>query len=105
MKKNLIKLNLVLGLLILQTQGVLAIGFDEAEAKRLATSYTGPFTTFLLWAVPIICVIGCVAKYITWMGKDEDEKEQKPIGKSIKRYIFWAVIVESIASIMKVFGL
>ena len=105
MKKNILKITTILTLLVSNFTNVNAVGFDEAAAKSLAESYITPFTSFLLWAVPLVCVAGCIGKYITWMGKDDDEKEQKPIEKSIKKYVFWAVVVESIAAIMKVFGL
>lgn len=105
MKKSILKITTILTLVVSSFTNVHAVGFDENAAKALAESYITPFTSFLLWAVPLVCVAGCVAKYITWMGKDDDEKEQKPIAKSIKTYIFWAVIVESVAAIMKVFGL
>ncbi|MCI6272218.1 MAG: hypothetical protein MR601_04640 [Erysipelotrichaceae bacterium] len=106
MKKNILKITTIATLVVSSFfTDVKAVGFDEAAAKSLAESYITPFTSFLLWAVPLVCVVGCIGKYITWMGKDDDEKEQKPIAKSIKKYIFWAVVVESIAAIMKVFGL
>ena len=80
-------------------------GFNTGEAENLVKSFTDPLTTFLLWAVPIICVIACIARYVSWAAKDDDEQQQKPIWKSIKNYIFWAVIVESVSAIMKILGL
>lgn len=87
------------------TTPINAVGFNEAAAKDLITSFVTPLTSFLLWAVPVIAAAACLAAYLGWVGKDEDEKEQKPIAKQLKKIIFWAVVVESISAIFKIFGL
>ena len=106
MKRNILKITTVATLIVSSFfTDVKAVGFDEAAAKDLASSYIQPLTSFLLWAIPGVCVLGCLAKYVTWMGKDDDEKEQKPIEKSLKKYVFWAAVVFVIDIILKVFGL
>lgn len=84
---------------------VYAVGFDEAAAKALVEQFMTPLTSFLLWAVPIAAIAACLASYISWATKDDDEKEQKPVAKTIKKIIFWAIIAEMISAIFKVFGL
>lgn len=87
------------------TTPINAVGFNEAAAKDLITAFVTPLTSFLLWAVPVTAGAACLAAYLRWVGKDEDEKEQKPIAKQLKTIIFWAVVVESISAIFKIFGL
>lgn len=98
-------LNILKTKLIMNSPILYEIGFNTEEAKRLFNSIANPLTSFLLWATPFICIAACIWKYVAWAGKDEDEQEQRPIWKTIKKYIFWAIIIESLSAIMKIFGL
>ena len=102
MKKIILSIAIVIAAFVTPIN---AVGFNEAAAKDLITSFVTPLTSFLLWAVPVTAAAACLAAYLRWVGKDEDEKEQKPIAKQLKTIIFWAVVVESIRAIFKIFGL
>ena len=74
-------------LFALSATPVHAAGFNEGEAKSFIESFITPITG------------------IVWMLKDEEEKESKHWKKPIKGIIFAAVIAESIAVILKIFGI
>lgn len=105
--KNLKRIifNMFILMFTIAPMNVYAVGFDIDAAKSLVESFMTPLTSFLLWAVPIAAIAACLASYISWAAKDDDEKEQKPVAKTIKKIIFWAVIAEMISAIFKVFGL
>lgn len=79
--------------------------FDENAAKTFINGYLNPITNVLLVLVPAVTTAMCIYKYIKWAAMDEDEQQQKPIFKTIKNYIFWAVIIESLTVIFKIFGI
>ncbi len=79
--------------------------FDEGEAKSLAETFIKPFTSFLLWFVPLAALAASIWAYIKWTGKDEMEQEQKPWSKTVVKIITGAIVIEALSAIMKVFGL
>lgn len=81
------------------------VGFSDTEAREFVTAYTTPFINFLLWLVPIGATIAILVSVVIWFGKEEAEKEQRPVSKTIKMILFWAVIAESVMVILKVVGL
>ena len=62
-------------------------------------------TALLLLLVPVVAIAAALYTYIQWALKDEDERDQRPYGKSLKKIILGAVIAESITIIFKIFGL
>ncbi len=89
---------------LLQVPVVLA-GFNLGEAQNFIKSYTDPLTTFLLWFLPIGGAIVSVVVIITWFGKDEDEREQRKPGKTLKKIWFWLAIGMGITTIFKILGI
>ena len=92
-------------LFALSATPVHAAGFNEGEAKSFIESFITPMTNVALWAVPLVAILACIFTGIVWMLKDEEEKESKHWKKPIKGIIFAAVIAESIAVILKIFGI
>lgn len=80
-------------------------GFDGGAAWDLVDKYISPLTSFLLLLVPVVAIAAALYTYIQWALKDEDERDQRPYGKSLKKIILGAVIAESITIIFKIFGL
>lgn len=80
-------------------------GFDGDGAWELANRYIAPITSFLLLLVPVVAAAVALYSYVQWALKDEDEREQRPYGKSLKKILIGAIIAESIAAIFKIFGL
>lgn len=80
-------------------------GFDGDEAYALVNSFLSPITSFLLILVPIVAAAVALWSYISWAMKDEDEREQRPYFKSLKKILIGAIIAESVTVIFKIFGL
>ncbi|MDQ0363242.1 hypothetical protein [Breznakia pachnodae] len=79
--------------------------FDNSAAEEVASGWVDPATTFALWAVPILTLLVLVVHGLTWMSKDEEDKESKPYQKTAKRIIFVAIGIESIGVILKIVGI
>lgn len=79
--------------------------FNNAEAQSLVNKILEPLTTFALWAIPAVTLAVLAYNGIQWLMKDEDERENKPFGKTFKKTIFVAVLLELLPTILKIFGL
>lgn len=73
----------------------------KAETKPWLDS----FNDIVLWAIPITGIIACGAHTISWLTKEEDEKEQKHIRKTLKKIITWTLVAELIPTIFKIFSM
>lgn len=62
-------------------------------------------TNYALWVIPSLGIIAGVAHFIGWLTKEEDEKEQKPIRKTLKKIVTWTIVAEMIPTIFKLFNL
>lgn len=80
-------------------------GFNNEEAQEVAKKFLDPLTTFALWAIPAVALVVLVISGISWLSKDEDERENKPYIKTAKKIIFVAIVVESMPIILKIFGI
>ena len=79
--------------------------FDIELFKSTAQGLINPITTAALWIIPILG--GCVILWqgIMWLQKDDDEKEQKPFRKTLKRDMMWIIGLELVPVLFKIFGL
>lgn len=80
-------------------------GIDEAGMKNEVQEWTTPLTNIALWVIPIVGGLAALYHGISWLTKEEDEKEQKPIKKILKKILFATIILELIPTIMKLLGL
>lgn len=96
---------LFMNLLTNITTFFLVTGIDQNAAKTLIKKYTDPAISILLWVIPFACTIACISCVINWLGKSDEEKEQRRPGGVIKKIIFWSIVAESIVGILAIFGL
>lgn len=73
--------------------------------KSESKPWIDSFTDFALWLIPGVGIIACIAHGLSWMAKEEDEKEQKPIRKTLKKIVTWTIVVEMIPTIFKILSL
>lgn len=78
---------------------------DTAGMKEEANNWLEPLTDVALWAIPAITLLACAVHGISWMMKEDDEKEQKPVRKTIKKIITWGIIIELLPTIIKLLGM
>lgn len=83
---------------------VKAAGFSLDEALSYAQQYTDPMSNFLMIMAPSVAVISTGVSLVTWMLKDEDERERSPFTKKVKNIVIACVIFFSIGVILKIFG-
>lgn len=79
--------------------------FDNSSAQSAAGGYLGNVSTFLLWAVPVVTGVVLLVHAVSWMCKDEDDKEQKPLIKTAKKTLFVALFAEFVSVIIKILGI
>lgn len=79
--------------------------FDNAEAQTVASGWLDPFSTFLLWAVPVLTTVAILVAGIVNQTRDEDTRESKPFKKTAKHLLIVGIVCEFISIIMKIIGL
>ena len=87
------------------TSPIIDVKIDEGKAKNLVLGLINPIVSIGLWLVPLLALIACIFSYISWLIKDEDEKERHKPFRLIKKIIIGTVIVESIMTIFAIFGI
>ena len=78
---------------------------DGNALVALVKSFLDPATTAGMLIIPSACVVYCIVQAIKWYASDEQEQQQNPIGKKIKKAIFVAVILFSLTAILRIFGI
>lgn len=78
---------------------------DTEALKAESQPWINTFIDYSLWLIPSVGVIACFAHAVGWLTKEEDEKEQKPIRKTLKKIITWTIAAEMIPTIFKLFGM
>ena len=73
--------------------------------KSESKPWIDSFTDFALWLIPSVGIIACIAHGFSWMAKEEDEKEQKPIRKTLKKIVSWTLVIEMVPTIFKILNL
>lgn len=84
---------------------VLAPGFNLGLFQSTAKGFIEPITTAALWIIPILGLCVILWQGVMWLQKDEDEKEQKPFRKTLKRDMIWIIGLELVPVLLKIFGL
>ena len=78
---------------------------DGDALVALVKTFLDPATTAGMVIVPSACVVYCIVQVIKWYASDEQEQQQNPIGKKLKKAVFIAVILFSLTAILKIFGI
>ena len=107
------KTKLAMYMMILVVNGVPKVhalsGFDapqvnEEALNELTNSYTSPALKYLYGIVPVITIIVCIVEYLKYQFKDENEKDQKPFGKTVMRNIMIMILVLLLPTLFKALG-
>jgi len=78
---------------------------DENAAKNLITGWTTPIINIALFVIPFCGLIAALFAAIKWLQLEEEEREHRPLIKSLKRILFWTIVAELMTTIFKIFGL
>ena len=78
---------------------------DGTALVTLVKSFLDPATTAGMLIIPSACVVYCIVQAIKWYASDEQDQQQNPIGKKIKKAIFVAVVLFSLTAILRIFGI
>lgn len=89
--------------LIYAAEGAPKLNVDEAQNAVLGISE--PITTLAMWLIPIITGIVLLYSGLTWLMKDEEEREQKPFVKNAKKIIIVAVFLMAVPVLLRIFGI
>lgn len=78
---------------------------DANALVSLVKSFLDPATTAGMLIIPSACIVYCIVQTIKWYASDEQEQQQNPIGRKIKKAISVAVILFSLTAILRIFGI
>ena len=78
---------------------------DGTALVTLVKSFLDPATTAGMLIIPSACIVYCIVQAIKWYASDEQDQQQNPIGKKIKKAIFVAVVLFSLTAILRIFGI
>lgn len=80
-----------------------AVSFNQGQATTDVQALLDPIANVMIGiSIPLaICSAGY--SYFTWNGKDEEEKEQMPFHKSIKKHVIAFVLFGLLSTILKWF--
>lgn len=93
-------------LLIINTQLVFAdVTFNSAQAKADIQKLLDPISNVLLWAALPITAASIGLEYLSWNGKDEEEKESMPFGKVVKKRVIAFVLFGLTGAMLKWFAI
>lgn len=79
--------------------------FNGDLAREEAMSWLDPLMTFALWAIPLGGAVRILLAGLTWLQKDEQEREQNPFHRTFITYLKWLIALEMIPTVFKIFGL
>lgn len=110
MKTNLKKMKQCLILcgmvLMMKVQSVYAaVSFNESKAKADIQNLLNPISNVLLFVALPITAASIGISYISWNGKDEEEKESMPFTKVVKKHIIAFVFFGLSGAMLKWFSI
>lgn len=79
--------------------------FDEAKATETAKEWLNPLMSWGLFVIPVAGIVRITIAGISWLQKDEQEREQNPFHRTLITYVKWTIIIEMIPVIYTIFGL
>lgn len=80
-----------------------AVTFNQGQATSDIKGLLDPIANFLIIISLPATICSIIFSYITWTGKDEEEKEQLPFHKTIKKHIIAFVLCGLAGAILKWF--
>lgn len=78
---------------------------NEGEARNLFSGFMTPLTSFLLFGIPPLTVVAGMVAGWRYFQLTEEEREQRPLGKSLTSIVKWAIVLYAFPVILRVFGL
>ena len=78
---------------------------DGDALVRLVKSFLDPATTAGMLIIPSAGVLYIIVQSLKWYASDEQEQQQNPIGKKIKKALILMVVLFSLTAILKIFGI
>lgn len=109
MKEKLKKIQTALALgvmtLMMNVQNVYAVSFNEEQAKQDIQGLLNPISNVLLFVALPITAASIGLSYISWNGKDEEEKESMPFTKVVKKHIIAFVMFGLAGAMLKWFSI
>lgn len=63
------------------------VSFNQGQATSDVNNLVAPISAFIFGIATAVTGLSMAASYISWHAKDEEEREQKPYLKIIKRHI------------------
>lgn len=101
------KTALALGIIafMMKVENAYAVTFNEAQAKQDIQGLVDPISNVLLFVALPITLLSIGVSYISWNGKDEEEKESMPFTKVIKKHIIAFVLFGLSGAMLKWFSI
>lgn len=91
---------------LIKTSNVIAaVTINQQQAQSDIKNITDPISNILLWAALPLTGLSIGWAYMTWSGKDEEEKEQMPFVKSVKKHLIAFVIFGLSGAALKWFSI
>ena len=80
------------------------VNIDEQGLKDWIKSIVQPITNIALFVIPLIAVATTLISFAQWFALDDQEKQQRPFSKVLKRNGLALIIAESIPVLLKFIG-
>lgn len=93
-------------ILMIKTQVAFAdVSFNSGQAKTDIQNLLNPVSNVLLWAALPLTGASIGLEYLSWNGKDEEEKENMPFGKVVKKRVIAFVLFGLTGAMLKWFSI
>lgn len=93
-------------ILMINTQVAFAdVSFNSGQAKTDLQNILDPISNVLLWLGLPVTAAAITFEYISWNGKDEEEKENMPFGKIVRKRVIAFVLFGLVGAMLKWFSI
>ena len=80
------------------------ININETGIKEWIQGIVQPITNVALFVIPLIAVAATLVSFAQWFALDDQEKQQRPFSKVLKRNGLALIVAESIPVVLKLIG-
>ena len=80
---------------------MLAIGFNESRARSDVKAFLDPFSNWIMFIATAVATLSILISYVSWSGKDDDEKQQQPFKKIAKNHLIGYIIAMAFGIVLK----